>query len=385
MTIASNKNTPEPAQTSSQSNSQERRLLLIDATMTAIADVGLSKVTLAKIASIAGLTAGTVNFYFDSKEALLLSTLKAIADKLDQTITTALAEAGSDPAEQLAALLVATLDPDVTEHRKMAVWHAFASEGQARDDYQRICGGRDRNTFNIIHGLCRQIIALGDRPEAMNARAMANAIQGLIDEVWQEILFTGEHYDRADAAYICFAFLASVFPWCYNMPREPGANSDSGEQAVTTSFTVRQASARNLEAVARLFDDYRQFYQQAADLANARRYLAKQFQQQSSVIYIACDNNGKALGFTQLYPSFCSVDTADIWILYDLFVSEEARQLGVAKALMDSARQLALETGASRIDLETAVDNQSAQALYESLGYRRDTEYYKYSLELKHH
>ena len=47
----------------------ERRNLLIDATITAIAEFGLSKLTLAKISSIAGLTAGTVNFHFDSKES----------------------------------------------------------------------------------------------------------------------------------------------------------------------------------------------------------------------------------------------------------------------------------------------------------------------------
>ena len=43
---------------------------------------------------------------------------------------------------------------------------------------------------------------------------------------------------------------------------------------------------------------------------------------------------------------------------------------------------MAKKSGASRIDLETAIDNTSAQALYESLGYQRDTEFYKYSLEL---
>ena len=50
----------------------ERRRLLIDATISAISEHGLSKVTLAKIAQIAGLTAGSVNFHFDSKELLLL-------------------------------------------------------------------------------------------------------------------------------------------------------------------------------------------------------------------------------------------------------------------------------------------------------------------------
>ena len=58
----------------------ERRRLLIEATMTAISEYGLSKLTLAKIAGIAGLSAGSVNFHFSSKEALLLDTLTYLAE-----------------------------------------------------------------------------------------------------------------------------------------------------------------------------------------------------------------------------------------------------------------------------------------------------------------
>ena len=49
---------------------------------------------------------------------------------------------------------------------------------------------------------------------------------------------------------------------------------------------------------------------------------------------------------------------------------------------METAREFCEGTGASRIDLSTAVTNTTAQALYESLGYQRDDEFYGYSLEL---
>jgi ribosomal protein S18 acetylase RimI-like enzyme len=49
---------------------------------------------------------------------------------------------------------------------------------------------------------------------------------------------------------------------------------------------------------------------------------------------------------------------------------------------MERARQLALETGAKRLTLATAMDNTTAQRLYESLGYQRDKKFYYYSLEL---
>ena len=68
---------------------------------------------------------------------------------------------------------------------------------------------------------------------------------------------------------------------------------------------TRPAEARDLDAVAALFDAYRQFYEMPADLALARRYLEERFSRRESVILVAEDTKGALVGFTQLYPRFC--------------------------------------------------------------------------------
>ena len=145
---------------------------------------------------------------------------------------------------------------------------------------------------------------------------------------------------------------------------------------------IRQASAADLPALAGLFDRYRQFYQQPADPEGAERYLRERFAAAESVLFIAEAADGEPLGFTQLYPALCSVAMRRYWVLYDLFVVEAARRRGIARALMERARLHGLQTGAARIDLETAIDNLQGQALYESLGYLRETAFHKYSLVL---
>jgi TetR/AcrR family transcriptional repressor of bet genes len=114
----------------------------------------------------------------------------------------------------------------------------------------------------------------------------------------------------------------------------------------------------------------------------ARKFIADNLKKERSVIFVAHDSEDEALGFTQLYPSWCSVSTSPIWTLYDLFVTPSARQRGVGRALMEAASKMARKSKASRIDLETAVDNYNAQGLYESLGYERERDFYKYSLML---
>jgi len=89
---------------------------------------------------------------------------------------------------------------------------------------------------------------------------------------------------------------------------------------------------------------------------------------------------GKMAGFVNLYPVFSSVNLTRQWILNDLFVAPEARKLGVGRALMERARNLAEATQANGLALETAIDNQAAQKLYEGLGWKRDEEFYRYFL-----
>ena len=359
----------------------ERRRLLIDATMSAISEHGLSKLTLAKIAGVAGLSAGSVNFHFTSKEALLLETLNFLAEEFKDSIDRALAAAAPNPAARLKALFEASLDPEITEPRKMAVWFAFASEARGREDYQRICGAQDKKIFDITLQLCDELIRQGGKQEYMSARAMANAVQGLIDEIWQEILYAGDDYDRDDARFIPLSFLASVFPWAF----APPANIPDRGASLSTkdkSLCIVRATREHLGAVGELFDLYRQFYEQTADPKLARKYINDSIKKERSVIFLALDRSGQALGFVQLYPGWCSVAAAPLWILYDLYVEAGARQRGVGNALMEQAAKMARKTKACRIDLETATDNYGAQALYEKLGYERDTEFYRYSLDL---
>jgi GNAT superfamily N-acetyltransferase len=144
---------------------------------------------------------------------------------------------------------------------------------------------------------------------------------------------------------------------------------------------IRRAGLEDLALLVPLYDGYRQFYRQPADPAVAERFLRERLSRGDSVIFLAEDESG-ALGFTQLYPIFSSISAAPAWVLNDLFVSPAARRSGAGRALLERARQHGIETGARWLSLSTGRDNREAQALYEKLGWVRDTEYYHYELPL---
>jgi len=142
------------------------------------------------------------------------------------------------------------------------------------------------------------------------------------------------------------------------------------------------ANMAHIELITPLFDAYRQFYKQKSDIEGARAFISNNLTNQHASIFLALNEHDKALGFVQLYPTWESVTMTKRWVLYDLYVAESGRKKGIATQLMNQAKQLAKDTQAKYIMLETAVDNTTAQRLYESLGYERDDEFYTYTLEV---
>jgi ribosomal protein S18 acetylase RimI-like enzyme len=152
--------------------------------------------------------------------------------------------------------------------------------------------------------------------------------------------------------------------------------------ARTAAITVVEATLREIDEAAALFDAYRVFYRQPSDPSAARAFLSDRFQRQDAVLLLARHEDA-AVGFVQLYPSLSSVSMKRIWILNDLYVTPGARRLGVGRRLMDAAREHAAKTGAIRLELTTEHNNTTAQALYERCGYVRDTVFYKYILTVE--
>ena len=149
--------------------------------------------------------------------------------------------------------------------------------------------------------------------------------------------------------------------------------------------TISRAGPADLDALAALFNAYRQFYQQPSDLPRARQWLRERLRFGESVVLVAKHGDSVA-GFVQLYPMFSSVRTAKTWILNDLFVDAGMRRKGVARALLDAAAAFAREDGAMGLSLETSQDNAAARALYRAAGWNEDaTQWYSLLFSKQHH
>ena len=144
----------------------------------------------------------------------------------------------------------------------------------------------------------------------------------------------------------------------------------------------RLATARDLVAIAPLFDAYREFFAGDHDLAESERFLAERFAKDDAVVFVVAGSGGGAEGFITLYPLWSSWHCRRIWFLSDLYVKESSRGRGIGRRLVERVVAYARETGASSVMVELPRREPHLKNFYAGLGFREDElfELARYSL-----
>ena len=110
--------------------------------------------------------------------------------------------------------------------------------------------------------------------------------------------------------------------------------------------------------------------------------LNKLIQSESSTLLVARapDENGSIAGILSL--TIYRVPTGLRSIIEDVVVDENLRRRGIGEALVRRAIELAREAGASEVSLTSRPDRESANQLYQSMGFElRKTNPYFYRLK----
>ena len=136
-------------------------------------------------------------------------------------------------------------------------------------------------------------------------------------------------------------------------------------------LTIRSASSADVDAVAPLFDAYREFFTKKPDLDVSREFLAQRLARRESVVLAAFDGPAAA-GFLQLYPLFSSWYAQRQWFLSDLYVDAARRERGIGKRLVEAAIDFADTTQARAILVELPFSEPHLMRFYSQLGFEKD-------------
>ena len=190
---------------------EERRLQLIKATMRSVAKRGLSDTTMATVAGEAKLSQGIINLHFQSKDNLLVETLRYVADEYRAAWQTALEKAGNEPVHKLAALVEVDFHKPICNRNRLAVWFAFWGESKSRPTYRRICSEHDRNYDQMLAELCGEIIEQGNYQDA-DPQVVATGLSAMTEGLWLDLLVSPDEMTPELGRQICFDYLMRTFP-----------------------------------------------------------------------------------------------------------------------------------------------------------------------------
>ena len=231
----------------------DRRAQLIEATIDVIYRDGLSRLTLAKVAQQAGLSTSIVNFYFKTKEQLLLETLNAVSQEYEAAVDQAFARS-PDPTRTLRALVDAMLDPGLCTPARAAVWYAFMGESQARGDYIGAVRVRELAIRQRVENMFTTLFqGAGDTKSNLgHAVPLARAFEALIDSVWEQSMLEPDTIDLEAARKTCLDYLQSVLPLGLDMldERDHGASIpivEGAETGMLSAWTYTSNELHELE------------------------------------------------------------------------------------------------------------------------------------------
>lgn len=97
--------------------------------------------------------------------------------------------------------------------------------------------------------------------------------------------------------------------------------------------------------------------------------LADRLAQRSDAITLLAYINGEAVGILNAFESFSTFAAKPLINIHDMFVKEQHRGQGIAQQLINSLKQIAIDTNCCKLTLEVLSNNEKAKRSYRNLGF----------------
>jgi len=188
-----------------------RRQQLIEATLESLAQNGVSGTTMAAVTQRAGLSTGIVSLHFQSKDNLLTSTLRYLAEEIRDAWAHIHKDKSLSPSDRLRSIVSASFDASTASPTKMRAWFAFFGEARYRQVYRDMVEDFDNERINAIEELCTKIAADGGYDDVC-PETLASSVEGLCDGMWLSMILYPDWLTQDTAKMQVIDILARHFP-----------------------------------------------------------------------------------------------------------------------------------------------------------------------------
>ncbi|CDX19825.1 putative DNA-binding transcriptional repressor [Mesorhizobium sp. SOD10] len=183
-----------------------RRDELMDAAIAVIAEEGMPGATMAVIARRAGMSAGLVNHYFESKEELIALAMRSLSNLFRQDIMR-LAPADPTPAQRLRAIVDGSFAPQhLGTPKRAAMWMQFMIAAQTEPRIKHLYHLTGARFVSNIRYAVRRLVP------ADQVDDIVDGIAALIDGFFWQNAGEYEEEDLERARRICWRYVCLQIP-----------------------------------------------------------------------------------------------------------------------------------------------------------------------------
>ena len=163
----------------------ERRQLLVQATLDCLASYNLSGTTVRRIAKKAGVTPGLVTHYFSGKEALIGAAYQYLAEKYLSDYRIASSSNAVNPIEELEAFISAAFRPETLDQDLLRIWTGFWTLALSDKSIQTIHLDTANKTRQHLDQLIRNSFEfVGKKIDDKEVFELTITIWSLVDGMW---------------------------------------------------------------------------------------------------------------------------------------------------------------------------------------------------------
>lgn len=179
-----------------------RRQQLIEATLQAVDQVGMSEASIALIARLAGVSNGIISHYFQDKNGLIAATMRHLMNALIINVAERRQALTDDsPRAHLKVIIEGNFDASQVNGPAMKTWLAFWATSMHSPPLHRLQRINDHRLYSNLCCQFRRVLTLDD------ARTAARGLAALIDGLWLRGALSGDAFDTEQAQQIAFEYM----------------------------------------------------------------------------------------------------------------------------------------------------------------------------------
>lgn len=182
-----------------------RRQLLIEGTISSMAERGVAGTTVRSISAGAGSSRGLIGHYYASKEELVAEAFRHLFTTVTRQVKEVQARLGGTALDRLRALPTAVFSPAVFTDRNryafLAFWHEIRFNPAVRKVNQELYADYARRT----QGLFAE--AAAESQVSIDHRSAATGLVALIDGLWLELSIDDRVVSRGKAVRLCQRYI----------------------------------------------------------------------------------------------------------------------------------------------------------------------------------